>query len=56
MFFWYEYLALVVMLMFSTLIGLYFACFGNKQSTTKEYLFGGQRMKFLPIGISITVR
>ncbi|CAH1367544.1 unnamed protein product, partial [Tenebrio molitor] len=55
MFFWYEYLALVVMLMFSTLIGLYFACFGNKQSTTKEYLFGGQRMKFLPIGISITV-
>jgi sodium-coupled monocarboxylate transporter 8/12 len=56
MFFWYEYLVLVAMLIFSTLIGLYFGCFGSKQSTTTEYLFGGKNMKFLPIGISITAR
>ncbi|CAH1367547.1 unnamed protein product, partial [Tenebrio molitor] len=55
MFFWYEYLVLVAMLIFSTLIGIYFGCFGSKQSTTTEYLFGGKKMKFLPIGLSITV-
>ncbi|CAH1367543.1 unnamed protein product [Tenebrio molitor] len=54
MFSWYEYLVLVAMLIFSTLIGIYFGCFGSKQSTTAEYLFGGQKMKFFPIGLSIT--
>jgi hypothetical protein len=56
MFSWYEYLVLVAMLVFSTVIGIYFGCFGSKQSTTAEYLFGGQKMKFFPIGLSITVR
>ncbi|CAH1367562.1 unnamed protein product [Tenebrio molitor] len=55
MFFWYDYLILVLTLVFSTLIGIYFGCFGSKQSTTREYLFGGKKMKVLPVGLSLIV-
>ncbi|CAH1367560.1 unnamed protein product [Tenebrio molitor] len=55
MFLWYDYLILVLTLLCSTLIGFYFGCFGTKQSTTTEYLFGDKKMKILPIALSLTV-
>ncbi|RZC35326.1 SSF domain containing protein, partial [Asbolus verrucosus] len=53
MFSWYDYILFTVMLSFSALIGIYFGCFGSKQSTTNEYLMGGKTMKVLPIAVSL---
>ncbi|KAJ3644450.1 hypothetical protein Zmor_022180 [Zophobas morio] len=43
------------MLAFSTLIGIYFGCFGTKQSTIREYLMGGKNIKVVPIAGSVAV-
>lgn len=56
LFFWYDYVLFVVMLGFSAAIGIYFGCFGSKQSTTGEYLLGGRTMKVFPIVISLVAR
>jgi sodium-coupled monocarboxylate transporter 8/12 len=50
---WYDYILFSVMLVFSALIGIYFGCFGSKQSTANEYLMGGKTMKVIPIAISL---
>jgi hypothetical protein len=55
MFLWYDYLILALTLLCSTFIGFYFGCFGTKQSTTTEYLFGDKKTKILPIALSLTV-
>lgn len=36
----------------SLIIGLYFGIF-KKQNTTKEYLFGGKTMGYIPVAISM---
>ncbi|KAJ3663252.1 hypothetical protein Zmor_007555 [Zophobas morio] len=50
---WYDYILFSVMLLFSAIIGIYFGCFGTKQSTANEYLMGGKTMKVIPIAISL---
>ncbi|RZC05018.1 SSF domain containing protein, partial [Asbolus verrucosus] len=41
----------IIMLVSSTLVGVYFGCFGTKQSTKNEYLMGDKKMKPLPVAI-----
>nr|CAI5820560.1 unnamed protein product [Callosobruchus analis] len=41
------------MLSISMGIGLYVGCFGKKQNTAKDYLMGGNKMKVVPIAISL---
>lgn len=53
---WCDYVIFGSMLGISVLIGIYFGCFGSKQSTTSEYLLGGKNMKVLPIVISLVAR
>lgn len=53
---WFDYVIFTLMLGLSALIGIYFGCFGSKQSTTNEYLLGGKSMKVLPIVISLVSR
>ena len=53
---WYDYILFSVMLLFSAIIGIYFGCFGTKQSTANEYLMGGKTMKVIPIAISLVAR
>ncbi|KAJ3644034.1 hypothetical protein Zmor_022690 [Zophobas morio] len=52
---WYDYAIFVGTLVFSTMIGIYYGCFGTKQATTREYLMGAKTMKIIPIGISVAV-
>lgn len=53
---WYDYILFSVMLALSALIGVYFGCFGTKQSTADEYLLGGKKMKVFPISVSLVAR
>nr|CAI5820559.1 unnamed protein product [Callosobruchus analis] len=50
---WYDYAFFGVMLSISMGIGLYVGCFGKKQNTAKDYLMGGNKMKVVPIAISL---
>ncbi|XP_044269946.1 sodium-coupled monocarboxylate transporter 2-like [Tribolium madens] len=50
---WYDYILFGVMLSISVLIGIYFGCFGTKQSTANEYLMGDKRMKPFIITMSL---
>ena len=52
----YDYIIFISTLVFSTLIGIYYGCFGTKQATTKEYLMGGKNMKIIPIAVSVAIR
>ncbi|XP_063915705.1 sodium-coupled monocarboxylate transporter 2-like [Zophobas morio] len=51
----YDYIIFISTLVFSTLIGIYYGCFGTKQATTKEYLMGGKNMKIIPIAVSVAI-
>lgn len=53
---WPDYGLFCAMLGLSALIGIYFGCFGSKQSTTKEYLLGGKTMHVLPVVLSLVSR
>lgn len=53
---WCDYIIFSAMLALSALIGIYFGCFGSKQSSTNEYLLGGKTMKVIPIVISLVSR
>ena len=53
---WYDYIIFAGMLVLSTTIGIYFGCFGTKQSTIREYLMGSKNMKVVPIAVSVAVR
>ncbi|KAJ3640741.1 hypothetical protein Zmor_027284 [Zophobas morio] len=50
-----DYIIFVATLAVSTLIGLYFGCMGNRQSTVKEYVLGGKRMRIIPVAVSVAV-
>ncbi|RZC34409.1 SSF domain containing protein [Asbolus verrucosus] len=51
---WLDYTIFFMMFGFSALIGIYFGCFGTKQSTTAEYLLGSRAMGVFPIAMSLT--
>lgn len=53
---WYDYLLFSFMLLISAFIGVYFGCFGDKQSSAKEYLLGGKEMSVIPVSISLVAR
>lgn len=54
---WLDYLVFGAMLLFSALIGVYFAFFASKkQNTTSEYLMGGKTMGMFPISMSLIAR
>lgn len=55
-FFWYDYFIMVLVLLISTTIGIYFGWFQKKAQTVKEYLKGENKMAALPIGFSVAVR
>ncbi|XP_074029664.1 sodium-coupled monocarboxylate transporter 1 isoform X2 [Leptinotarsa decemlineata] len=50
---WYDYAIFSTMLSISGGMGIYFGCFGQKQTTAKEYLLGGREMKVFPIVMSL---
>jgi sodium-coupled monocarboxylate transporter 8/12 len=50
---WYDYSLFCVMLSLSAFIGIYFGCFGTKQSSANEYLMGDKKMKIFPISVSL---
>ena len=49
----YDYIVFAAMLIISITIGIYYAFFGSRQKTTKEFLMGNRNMKLFPIAISI---
>ncbi|XP_022915695.2 sodium-coupled monocarboxylate transporter 2-like [Onthophagus taurus] len=49
----FDYTLFGLMLMLSVMIGIYFGCFGKKQSSANEYLFGGRTMNIFPIATSL---
>nr|XP_022915688.1 sodium-coupled monocarboxylate transporter 1-like [Onthophagus taurus] len=50
---WYDYSLFAFMLLGSVFLGIYFGCFGSKQSTANEYLMADKKMKVLPVALSM---
>jgi Na+/proline symporter len=51
----FDYCIFVLMMGFSTLIGIYYGfCAKRKQNNTNEYLLGSKNMKIIPVAISLT--
>ena len=50
---WLDYVAFILMLCVSTVIGLYFAV--TSKRTTKEYLTGDRQLSMIPASLSIVV-
>ncbi|XP_055929193.1 sodium-coupled monocarboxylate transporter 1-like [Argiope bruennichi] len=48
-----DYAIFIAMLGVSAAIGIYYACTGNKQKTTKDFFMGGQEMGVFPVAMSI---
>lgn len=53
---WADYTLFSLMFLISAVIGIYFGCFGSKQSSFNDYLLGGKTMKVIPVAISLTAR
>lgn len=51
-----DYMIFGLTLGVSIIIGIYFGCFGSKQKSANEYLYGTGNMKPLPIGLSLYSR
>jgi Na+/proline symporter len=51
---WLDYSTFGLMLILSTIIGIYFGCFGTRQRTKNEYLLGNKKMGIFPIAMSLT--
>lgn len=50
---WIDYSFFILMLVISTLIGIYFGFWGKKADTPEEYLLGGKSMSTLPVSVSL---
>ncbi|XP_054708332.1 sodium-coupled monocarboxylate transporter 1-like [Uloborus diversus] len=48
-----DYVIFIAMLCVSAAIGVYYACTGGKQKTTKDFFMGGQQMGVFPVAMSI---
>lgn len=51
-----DYIVFALTLLLSAGIGIYFGCFGSKQKSTSEYLYGNGQMKAVPVGLSLYSR
>lgn len=49
----YDYILFAAMLIISVTIGMYYAFFGSRQKTAKEFLMGDRNMQLFPIAVSI---
>ncbi|KAK9879608.1 hypothetical protein WA026_006672 [Henosepilachna vigintioctopunctata] len=49
----WDYVILILVLLVSSLIGVYYRFTGGKQRTTKEYLLADKNMPFLPVAFSL---
>lgn len=47
-----DYLVFTLMLAVSAGIGIFYGCFGNRQ-TTKDFLMGGRNMGIVPVTLSL---
>lgn len=54
-FHWTDYVVFGILLVISLVIGVYFGFF-SKQDTTNEYLYGGKKMGFFPVAVSLLSR
>jgi Na+/proline symporter len=54
LFSWLDHSMFGSMLIISTIIGIYFGCFGSRQRTKNEYLLGNKNMSIFPIAMSLT--
>uniref|UniRef100_A0A1I8HYM4 Sodium/solute symporter n=1 Tax=Macrostomum lignano TaxID=282301 RepID=A0A1I8HYM4_9PLAT len=52
-FHWADYVILVLSLLISCSVGIYFALSGGKQRTTAEYLMGDRSMRLVPVSVSL---
>ncbi|XP_069699582.1 sodium-coupled monocarboxylate transporter 1-like [Periplaneta americana] len=50
---WLDFTLFILMLVVSTLIGIYFGFWGKKEDTPKEYLHGGKTMNTMPVAVSL---
>ena len=50
-----DYVVWAVILLFSLAIGVFYACVGDRQRSTEEYLVGGRQMNPIPVALSISV-
>ncbi|XP_070536023.1 sodium-dependent multivitamin transporter-like [Ptychodera flava] len=48
-----DYVIFSLVLAFSAFIGLFHACTGGRQKTTKEFLVADKKMRFIPVGLSL---
>lgn len=53
---WLDFTLFVLMLVLSTMIGIYFGFWGKKEDTPKEYLHGGKTMSTIPVAVSLVAR
>jgi len=53
---WLDYTFFMLMLVLSTLIGVYFGFWGKKRDCPEEYLLGGKSMSTLPVAVSLVAR
>jgi len=48
-----DYVVFAIILAIASVIGLYYGCTGNKQSSTNEFLMAGRSMSVLPVALSL---
>jgi Na+/proline symporter len=53
---WIDCCLFILMLVLSTLIGVYFGFWGKKEDSPDEYLLGGKEMSTLPVAVSLVAR
>lgn len=51
-----DYSVLIILLLASLAIGIYYGFFDRHEKTMMEYLMGGRRMRALPVAISLVAR
>ena len=53
---WLDFTLFILMLVFSSMIGIYFGFWGKKEDTPTEYLHGGKTMSTIPVAVSLVAR
>jgi Na+/proline symporter len=53
---WLDSCLFILMLILSTLIGVYFGFWGKKEDSPHEYLLAGKSMSTLPVAVSLVAR
>jgi len=56
LFTWPDYLVFSLILAVSVAIGFYYACAGDRQRTTQEYLIANRSMHWFPVACSLLAR